>query len=176
MRHLVEMQTEEFQKLFFEMKDKLYRFSLRIVRSSDVAEDVVQEVMIKLWTKRERMDGIENINGWLMVLARNLSIDKIRSKHHATGSLETAYYIADGDVKPDKQAEQSDLMRQIEAAVQQLPETQRLVFHLRDVEGMTYKEIGEILEISLDNVKVNLFRARQKLRKQLNKVESYGIS
>ncbi len=176
MRHQVEMQTEEFQRLFFEMKDKLYRFSLRIVRSTDVAEDVVQEVMIKLWTKRNSMEGIENIHGWLMVLARNLSIDKIRSKHHATGSLETAFYVADSEIKPDKHAEQSDLMQQIDAAVQQLPETQRIVFHLRDVEGMTYKEIGEIMEISLDNVKVNLFRARQKLRKLLKQVESYGIS
>ena len=170
------MQTEEFQRVFFEMKDKLYRFSLRIVRSSDQAEDVVQEVMIKLWTKRDSMEGIDNINGWLMVLARNLSIDKIRSKHHSTGSLETAYFVADGEIKPDKQAEQSDLMQQIDAAVQQLPETQRLIFHLRDVEGMTYKEIGEILDLSLENVKVNLFRARQKLRKLLKQVESYGIS
>jgi RNA polymerase sigma-70 factor (ECF subfamily) len=170
------MQTEEFQRLFIEMKDKLYRFSLRIVRSSDVAEDVVQEVMIKLWTKRDRMESIDNINGWLMVLARNLSIDKVRSKHHSTGSLETAYYVQDGETKPDRQAEQSDLMEQIEAAVQQLPETQRLVFHLRDVEGMTYREVSDILDLSLENVKVNLFRARQKLRKLLKQVESYGIS
>ena len=171
-----EMQTEEFQRLFYEMKDKLYRFSLRIVRSSDVAEDVVQEVMIKLWTKRDNVQGIENINGWLMVLTRNLSIDKVRSKHHTTGSLETAYYVADDEIKPDKHAEQSDMMRQIDAAVEQLPETQRLIFHLRDVEGMTYKEISEILDISLDNVKINLFRARQKLRKLLKQAESYGIS
>lgn len=170
------MHTEEFQRLFYEMKDKLYRFSLRIVRSSAIAEDVVQEAMIKLWSKRDTLENIENVNGWLMVITRNLSIDKVRSKHHGTGSLETAFYIADQAVKPDRQAEQSDLMEQIDHIVQQLPETQRLVFHLRDIEGLTYQEISDVMEISLDKVKVSLYRARQKLRVELKKTESYGIS
>jgi RNA polymerase sigma-70 factor (ECF subfamily) len=175
-RQLIEMQTEEFQRLFYKMKDKLYRFSIRIVQDSAVAEDVVQEVMIKLWNKREKLAQIENAEGWLMVMTRNLSIDKIRSKHHKTGTLEAAYHVQDQNIKPDKQAEQSDLMKKIQEAVQFLPENQRMVFHLRDIEGMTYKEISAALDISLEKVKVNLHRARQKLRKQLKQVESYGIS
>jgi len=170
------MQTEEFERLFYKMKDKLYRFSIRIVKDSAVAEDVVQEVMIKLWNRREKLSEIENAEGWLMVMTRNLSIDKIRSKHHKTNSLETAFHVQDLTVKPDQQAEQSDMMKKIHEAVQLLPENQRMVFHLRDIEGLTYKEISAVLEISLEKVKVSLYRARQKLRKQLKQVESYGIS
>ena len=158
------------------MKDKLYRFSIRIVQDSSIAEDVVQEVMIKVWNNRVKMAQIENKEGWMVVMTKNLSIDKIRSKHNKTGSLEHVYHLPDGNIKPDQHAEHSDLMKTISKAVELLPEKQKMVFHLRDIEGLSYQEISDSLEISLSEVKVNLHRARQKLRKQLKQVESYGLS
>ena len=169
------MDTETFKELFYRIKDKLYRYSLRIVHDSAVAEDVVQEVMIKFWKGREKMKSVDNIDGWLMVMTRNRSIDKIRSKHHQTSELNTAFGMQDDSIKPDKKAETNDLMDRLKEILKTLPEKQQSIFHLRDIEGLKYKEISDALNISLDEVKVNLFRARQKLKKQLILVESYGL-
>lgn len=170
------MSTEEFQEIFHQMKDKVFRLSLRMVQDRPTAEDVVQEIMIKVWKNKEKIGQIQNPEGWIMVMTRNLSIDKIRSKHNQTGSIDHAYGIKTNDAQPDRQAETSDMMNRLNAAVQTLPEKQKIIFHLRDIEGLTYKEISATMEISLDEVKVNLHRARQKLRKQLKQVESYGLS
>ena len=169
------MKPEAFKDLFNRMKNKLYRFSLGIVQDTAVAEDVVQEVMIKFWKNREKMVEIENVDGWLMVMTRNLSIDKIRSKHHKTSELNIAYGVQDTGSKPDKEAETNDLMDRLKKALEGLSEKQKSVFQLRDIEGFKYKEISDTLQISLDEVKVNLFRARQKLKQHLTLVESYGL-
>ena len=75
------MQKNEFSEMVIPYKDKLYRFALRIVKDSFIAEDVVQEVMIKVWKKREYFETLDNKEAWCMTLTKNLAIDKTRSKH-----------------------------------------------------------------------------------------------
>lgn len=170
------MTLKEFTYQLTAIKDKLYRFSQRIVGDEGTAEDVAQEVVIKLWKQREKRGEYQNLEAYCMRLTKNLSIDKKRSKHLQNVSLEHAPTVVEQSHTPYQHAAQNDILAHIARYMQQLPEKQRLVMQLRDVEGMDYKGIAEILDIPLAQVKVNLFRARKTIRQQLLTLESYGLS
>lgn len=149
-------------------RDKLYRFALSIVGNAFDAEDVLQEVMIKIWKKWDHFEGLENKEAWAMTVTRNMSIDKIRaSKRSKASDVDQYHHLSDSGMTPEASLESSDRMKVILDIINELPTVQKDVVHLRDIEGYTYKEIAEILGLSVDQVKVNLHRARKALRKQL---------
>jgi len=169
------MSLEVFKKQVFPIKDKLYRFALRIVGNGAEAEDVVQEVFIKLWSKNQDLDQLNNVEAWCMKMTKNLSIDKLRSKHQRVGAFQEGFDIKDGVANPYQITAQNDTIEQVRQLMQSLPEKQRMTMQLRDIEGMTYEEITVALDISLNQVKVNLFRARQQIRKALLNNQQYGL-
>ncbi len=169
------MRIEVFKKQVLPIKDQLFRFSLRIVGNVAIAEDVVQEVFIKLWAKREDLSEIKNLEAWCMRMTKNLSIDKLRSKHQKVGFFKEGFDVDNGMANPHQLTEQKDTITQIQLIMQRLPEKQRMTMHLRDIEGMTYEEITQVLHISLSQVKVNLFRARKFIRQELLNNKTYGL-
>ncbi len=169
------MIIEDYKKLILPIKDKLFRFSLRIVGNPAEAEDVVQEVFIKVWNKRSEVESYKNIEAWCMTLTKNLSIDKLRSKHRRVNALSDTYNMPSESASPYQVTATNDTLGRIQKMMDALPEKQRMVMQLRDIEGMSYKEIAEILSITLDQVKINLFRARKSIRAQLLNSESYGL-
>ncbi len=169
------MMIEEYKKLVLPIKNKLYRFSLRIVGNGPEAEDVVQEVFIKLWDKRHELTQYKNVEAWCMTLTKNLSIDKIRSKHRRTEGFKEGFDMPSKAANPYQVAAMSDTMSRIQQMIAELPEKQKMVMQLRDIEEMSYKEIAEILHITIDQVKINLFRARKAIRARLLNSESYGV-
>ena len=164
-----------FEKLATNVKDKLYRFALRITGDVAEAEDVVQEVFIKVWNKRDDMAEVNNHEAYCMTLTRNLSLDKIRSKHRQTTEIGEALQLTDYESTPYMSVEKNDALLRIRKWMQELPEKQRLTMHLRDIEGMTYDEISESLEMPLAQVKVNLHRARQFIREKMLAAENFGL-
>ena len=169
------MNLKEFQTYILPHKNKLYRFAMSIVGNAVEAEDVVQEVFIKIWQNREKLNSLKSVEAWSMKLTKNLSIDKLRSKHRRTDGLESTLSISSSDQTPDKAAEMNDTMSRIKNLMLSLPDKQRQVLQLRDIEGMSYDEISKILDLPLNQVKVNLFRARKLIRAKLIKSESYGL-
>ena len=169
------MSLEVFTQQILPIKHKLYRFSLKIVGNSPEAEDVVQEVFIKLWNQREEWSNFQNLEAWCMRLTKNLSIDKLRSKHRRAGQISEQMDFVAPTVLPDRQTELKDSINKVHEFIGQLPQKQKLVIQLRDVEGHSYQEIAEILEIPMNQVKVYLFRARQSIKKQLIKSDTYGL-
>lgn len=165
---------DQFGELIKPFKDKMFRFALRMVGSTDVAEDVVQEVFIKLWKKRDYIDQIKNLEAWCMQLTRNLSIDKLRSKHRRTEDLDGHYELQDKGRNPEEKTISSDIYAKIRTMIQALPEKQKMVIQLRDIEGYSYQEIADTLELPLNQVKVNLFRARNTIKKQILKLKVNG--
>lgn len=153
----------------------MYRFAMRFVGNPAEAEDIVQEVFIKLWKQKDRLESFSNLEAWCMKLTRNLSIDKLRSKHRRVEDIDGARHMASGGVDPYKKAEMSDMIRQVREIMRTLPENQRIVLQLRDIEGMSYQEVADAADLTLNQVKVNLFRARQQIRTQLANMESYGL-
>lgn len=165
------MQIKELTDMVIPFKNKLYRFALSIVGNSFDAEDIVQEVMIKIWKKKDHFQAIENKEAWCMTVTRNLSIDKTRSKKHKTQDINDYYHISDSGATPDASLESKDALKYVKIYMDQLPEKQKEVIHLRDVEGFTYQEISDITGITVDQVKVYLHRGRKKLREKLLKLD-----
>lgn len=170
------MQSEKYDVLFRESKDRLFRFALRIMKDELLAEDVVQEVHVKCWQNRETVESIDNPIAWMMRVTKNLCIDKIRAKRPTSDLDAVSYSTRANDPVPDRLAETGDLMDILRELVETLPAKQKMVFHLREIEGLQYKEIGDALEITVDEVKINLFRARQKIKEKLIQIQSYGLS
>ncbi|MEL6866803.1 MAG: RNA polymerase sigma factor [Bacteroidota bacterium] len=169
------MSLKNYKSEVLSHKNKLYRFALRIVGNVAEAEDVVQEVLIKMWKSRSQLGQFQNTEAWCMKMTKNLSIDKLRSKHRQTSTLPEAYELSARTASPYQQAEMGDTVSHIRTLMEALPDKQRMTMQLRDIEGMSYKEIAEVLDIPLNQVKVNLFRARQYIRTQLINKESYGL-
>ncbi len=166
---------EQFRTDILPMKDKLYRVALRITNDNSDAEDVVQEVLVRVWELRETWQMYHNLGGWVMQLTKNKAIDKTRSKHRKTDNLEFATAIPHAESSPEQAAALADTVEKVRKMVTQLPEKQRIVMELRDFEQLSYQEISDILEMPLNQVKVNLSRARKSIRELLIQINRYGL-
>ena len=160
-------ELQHFKTQILPMKDKLFRVACRITNDASEAEDVVQEVFIKVWDLRTEWSNYQNLQGWVMQLIKNKSIDKTRSKHRKTSDLEGIYNMPQHGKSPEQTVVLSDAMQQIKGLMTNLPEKQRLIMELRDFDEMTYQEIADELDIPLNHVKVNLSRARKTIRDAL---------
>lgn len=161
------MNAEQFKKNILPVKDKLYRLALRMLTEPADAQDAVQEVLLKIWRRGAALRGIDNVEAWALRVTRNYCLDCLRSRYRKIQPLEPHQLNADAGPSAQERMEQGELVRQLQALIQGLPEKQKLVLQLRDMEEMTYQEIGEILDMPLGQVKTNLFRARQKMRQLL---------
>jgi len=164
------MTKREFQNAVAPIRDKLYRFALRMMNNVPEAEDVVQEVLIKLWQQRERLLQVTNLEAWSVRMTRNVSIDKLRTRKQ-TDNVDQLLNVETDLRTPDRLVEEKDTFSVVKQAIQELPEKQRLVMHLRDIEEHSYQEISEALDMPMNQVKVNLFRARKSVRNILLKTK-----
>jgi len=165
------VKTISFQSDILPLKNELYRMALRITMNAADAEDVVQETMMKVWNRRDQWDQIESIEAFCLTICRNLSLDKVRRMDNQTQSLDAAYDPKDQGVasNPEEQAIQSDRVRLVRQMINLLPEKQRSCMQLRDMEGKSYKDIATVLDITEEQVKVNIFRARQTIREKFKR-------
>jgi len=162
------MQVEELIEILTPYKDKMYRYAYSIVNNRFEAEDIVQEALIKLWKGKEKFAQITNKEAWAITVVRNLAIDKVRAKKKKqTSDIDNYFHISDKAPSPDVKLEQSDAVKKVQEIMNTLPDTQKEIITLRDIEGYTYQEIADIMELKVDQVKVYLFRARKVLRDKL---------
>lgn len=170
------MNLESFQNRVLPVKNKLFRFAYRMLGREDEAQDVVQEVFIKVWNGRDQMSEVQNWEAWCMRLTKNLSLDRLRAtQRKATDSIQEGFDIRQETLTPHETTELGESMERINQLIASLPEKQRQVIHLRDVEGYSYNEICEILDLDMSQVKVNLFRARNSVREKFLKMQAYGL-
>jgi RNA polymerase sigma factor (sigma-70 family) len=170
------MNLEAFQNRVLPVKNKLFRFALKFLGNEEEAKDVVQEVFIRVWNGREQMNEVQNWEAWCMRIAKNLSLDRIRSiTRKQTQPIEESYHIHLESLSPHESTEVQENMNRITQFIAALPEKQRQIIHLRDVEGYSYNEICEIMELDMNQVKVNLFRARNAVREKFMKINAYGL-
>src|SRR5690606_7325606 len=148
----------------FPLRDKLYRFSLSIVRKNDIAEDVVQEILIKVWEKREEWKDWRNMNAMIYTMTKNLSLDKLNNKNSQWCTMPDGYDSASDGAGTVQRVISQDVERIIHKAIGTLNEIQRRVIQLRDIEGYTYQEIADMTNLTMAQVKVNLHRGRLELR------------
>ena len=148
------------------LKDGLFRLALRITQQREEAEDIVQETLLKLWEQRQQWDTIGNIEVYALTICRNLSLDHLKHQSNRHQSLETPLTEpSDPTPNPLEQTINRERFERIRNIIDRLPEKQRTCIQLRDFEGHSYHDIATILNITEEQVKVNIFRARQTIRK-----------
>lgn len=159
------------------LKDKLYRLALRITLETREAEDIVQETLIRVWKKREEWDKIESIEAFSLTICRNLALDQIAKKEAQNKSLDGTYDNTPDNTSftPLQSLALDDKRSWVMKLFNKLPEKQKSIMQLRDIEGMSYKEIAVTLGITEEQVKISLFRARQYIRTEFEKIDSYGL-
>ncbi len=164
--------TRSFQTDVLPLKNVLFRLALRITMNRADAEDVVQETMIRVWNRRDEWEQIESMEAFCLTICRNLSLDKLRRMDNHAETLSASHDPQDNSygANPEEQIVQRDRLMVVRRLIEQLPEKQRCCVQLRDIEGKSYKDIATIMNISEEQVKVNIFRARQTIKEQFQKI------
>lgn len=169
------MQEISFRDDILPLKDKLFRLALRITFDRAEAEDVVQDTMIRVWNKREEWTQFGSIEAYCLTVVKNLAIDRSQKKEAQNVELTPEMEEESEASGPYDQLINKERMSIIHRLINELPEKQRLIMQLRDIEGESYKEIAKILNLTEEQVKVNLFRARQKVKQRYLEIDEYGL-
>lgn len=166
------MDTAEFKRRFLPCHPRLYRVAFRLTGNARDAEDMVQEAYLKLWNRRHELEDILNAEAYGVTLVKNLCYDALRrNRPDEDGPAGELGLPADTDVA--REVEQRDEVNQVKRLIGQLPEQQRRVILLRDVNDCSFEEIEQATGLNAVNVRVLLSRARKKIREQFNEIMNY---
>lgn len=172
------MEQGDFQELVRLHRDRVFTFAFYSLKNREDAEDVTQEVLIRLWNHWRRLEG-EHLRAWLVRVTRNACVDAVRrrqtrGRHEADGDDSAIETAASGAPDPQRAAEASDFRRCLRAALAELPEPYRSIVILREVQDLAYDEIAAAVDKPLNTVKVYLHRGRKMLREKLREVPAYA--
>ncbi len=168
------MKQSEFLNVVMPFKDKLYRLAKRLLVSSEEAEDATQEILLKLWSKKNKIGSYNSAEAFAMTMTKNFCLDRLKSKQASNLKLVHSNY-SDDNSSLQSQVEARDSIDWVQRIMEELPEQQKLVLQLRDVEQYEYEEIEALLDMKPTAIRVALSRARKTVREKLNEKHSYGI-
>ena len=155
------------------VEQKLYRLAKRLLVSHEEAQDATQEVLVKVWQRSSELSHVKSIEAYAMTMVKNYCYDRLRSKQASNMSIE--YSIHDKSHDQSAAFEAKDRLFFVEKIVNNLPDKQKLIWQLRDVEGATFEEITEVVQMEPIAIRVNLSRARKKIKESLEQIDAYGI-
>jgi len=168
------MNQTEFVKLITPFKDKVFRLAKRLLVSTEEAEDATQEVLVKLWDKKNGLDKYNSVEAFAMTITKNYCLDQLKSKR--AGNLQIVHNnYTDGHAGMQKQLEDRDSLGWVEKIIDGLPEQQRMIVQFRDVEQYEFEEIAKMMDMNETAVRVALSRARKTIREFMTKTHNYGI-
>lgn len=164
------MVARDFKTKVLPISKKLLRFATHFLKDEDDAKDVVQDIFLKLWQKKDELAKIENIEAFAMRMTRNRCLDVIRANKVVPIDAKTDRKLKEETVDVHSKFELRESANQIKMLINRLPDIQRTVMHLRDIEQLTYEEIEEATDIKVNAIRVNLSRARKKVRDEFLKL------
>lgn len=167
------MKKAQFLKTFIVHKNKWYRYAVWVLRDTIEAEDVVQELFLKLWERKDHLYKYNNLEALAFRMLKNLCIDRLRK----IKTIQDSFYNhqpTQNQSNLSEKIELNDTLEIMEKIVAGLPETQRLVLQMKNIEGYSIKEIACLLKMETNAVYVNLSRARKKVKEQYTKWMNYG--
>ena len=150
----------------------MFRFAYSLLSNRQEAEDAVQEVYLKMWDMRTELAKYKSTEALMMTITKNLCLDKIKTKKNKAISLNVSINPHSSN-DPQDITERLDLVNRVKQVIQKLPEQQKVIVHLRDVEGCDFEEIMKITGQELNYVRVNLSRGRKKIRETIQNLQSY---
>ena len=168
------MKQKEFLATVLPFKDKLYRLAKRLLVSSEEAEDAVQEVYLKLWKGKHQIKNYKNPEAFAITMTKNYCLDRLKSKQ--ASNLKIVHNNFQNSENIERKVEANDGVSLVFLIMETLPEQQRIILQLRDVEQYEFAEIAKMLDSNETAVRVALSRARKAVRQQLIKQYNYGVS
>lgn len=157
-----DMEQEQFKNEILPMRNRLIAYALRLTENEDDAEDIVQEVFLKLWFMRDRLSGYENIPSLAFTVAKHLSLDLKKRKRHECEELSAEWQSE--DETPLQELEHRDEVERLMSLIDELPDLQQSILRMKHLEGLETEEIAALSGCSVEAVRMNLSRARKKIR------------
>ena len=168
------MNQSEFLKTVMPFKDKVFRLAKRLLVSTEEAEDATQELYFKLWNKKEKLKEYKSVEAFAMTMTKNYCFDRLKSKQASNLKLVHSNY-KEKDTSLDKKTDLNDSVSIVHQLIENLPEQQKIIIQLRDIEQYEFDEISKMLDLKPTAIRVSLSRARKTIREQLTKQHNYGI-
>jgi RNA polymerase sigma-70 factor (ECF subfamily) len=159
----------EFTKIVSMNKDRIFSFACYFLHGQEDAEDVTQEAFVRLWKNADRIEAAA-VRSWLLRVAHNLCVDRARRRGFERSrffAIEKAHHCPATDCDPGNDIDQFELHEKVLEAMQELPQHLQSAIILREIEGLSYQDISDVLDTPLGTVKVNIHRARRALRQSL---------
>jgi RNA polymerase sigma-70 factor (ECF subfamily) len=168
------MVASDFKKKVLPVSRKLLRYAMHMLNSEDQGRDIVQDVFLKLWYKRAELDNIENIEAYAMKMTHNRCLDILKNNRLISIEQEPGIHLQTDDSDISLKLELSESAVIIKNLIKKLPDGQRTVMELRDIDQMSYEEISKITNLNINTIRVNLSRARKRVRDEFLKINSDG--
>ena len=159
------MERKTFEIEAKRMRPTLLRLAMRYTEDTDEAEDVIQEVLLKLWFLREKLDRYRSIDALAVVITKHLCINRRRGQHLELVGLEEGFGIV-GEDTPEEELVREEKMEEVLALIETLPDLQQAILRMKHIEGMEVEEIARLTGSNPVAVRTNLSRARKKVREQ----------
>ena len=169
------MNQSDFLKVVLPFKDKVFRLSKRLLTSTEEAEDATQELLFKLWKNRDKIASYRNTEAFAMTMTKNYCYDRLKSKQASNLTLIHSNY-KEKETSLENKLENIDSVDRVHLLIDNLPNQQKLIIQLRDIEQYDFEEICEMVNMKPIAVRVSLSRARKTIREQLTKQHNYGVS
>ena len=168
------MDIRIFKNQVLPIREKLHRMALKMLRDEGEAEDTVQEIMLKLWMMRNQLAEYRSVEALAAQIGKNICLNKIKARKQI--SNETFEHMHTSELTPDQEIETADSLETVFKIIERLPDMQRMVIRLRDIEGYQLEEIAEIIGCDVTAVRMNLSRARKKVREEFFKINQFKIT
>ncbi len=164
------MKSSEFKLLVMPYSSRLYRMAFRLMNSREEAEDIVQEVFVKLWGMRNDLDKYNSIEALSVRITRNLCLDQLRRRKVKHDAMKAEQLKEESYPEtPSENLERKEDAELLHALISALPEPQRSLVHLRHLEGKEYEEIAEMVNMNVNAIRVSISRARKQMRALVEK-------
>ena len=168
------MTQTEFLNIVLPFKDKVFRLAKRLLVSREEAEDATQEVLLKLWNNKLKIAEYKNVEAFSMTMTKNYCFDKLKSKQAQNLKIVHSNY-EEKNTPLQKQVELNDSVSWVAKIIAELPEQQKMIIQLRDIEDYDFDEIAKMLDMNNTAVRVALSRARKTIREKLTNTHNYGV-
>ncbi len=164
------MPASLFKQLLLPLYPRLQRVALRLLGNAEDAEDIVQEVYMKLWSKRDALPDVKDMEAYCVTLTKNMCIDRLRNAEAEKADVDEVPTMLAATDDVEAQVERRDAVEQVQRIIGTLPEHQQQVITLRDIEDCSFEEIAEQTGLTAVNVRMLLSRARRTIRERFKKL------
>jgi len=172
-----------FERLVAQYEKKVYNLAFRMVGNHEDASDIAQEAFLKVYTSLDQFRGESSFSTWLYRVVSNACLDELRRRaRHRVVSIDTPVSVDDpsprqipsNDPEPGHEIEKAEVQTAVQEGIKELPDDHRIILVLRDIQGLSYEEIAQVLDMPLGTVKSRLNRARLGLRDRLLGLELFS--